>query len=285
MPWNWTPALTMTPPERDRFLAAALPGCFLGEPTRGPLPGGRAAALAALAGYDLGDYGKNRNFLAGAVSRLSPYLRHGMVSVTEVRDAVNERYASEPQRREMFLKQLAWRDFFDKVLDWHGRGLDDDLEAPKHSVERTAGLPADTAAGATGLPCMDGILNQLFETGYLHNHQRLWLAAYLCHFRGVKWQEGARLFRQYLYDGDTASNSSSWQWVEGTFADKPYYMNQENIALFSNNQYCATCRVPCPFRASYDDLRERLFGGHRAPLKMVGRYPDPPAAVPGDPGP
>ena len=279
MNWHWSPALDMAAAERDRFLADALPGCVLGEPTRGPIPGGRAAALAALHGYDLADYGRSRNFMDGAISRLSPYLRHGMLSITEVRDAIKSRYATEPARSEEFLRQLAWRDFFDKVLDWHGRGLEDDIEEPKHRVPRLRGLPADVATGSTGLPCMDGILHQLFDDGYLHNHQRLWFAAYLCHFRGVSWKDGARLFTQYLYDGDTASNHSSWQWVESTFSSKPYYMNQENIARFSNNVYCATCRVVCPFRASYEELQENLFNARRAPLQMVGRHeaPKPPA--------
>ncbi len=283
MNWHWSPALDMAPAERDRFLADALPGCYPGEPVRGPAPGGRSAALKHLAGYDLADYGRSRNFTAGAVSRLSPYLRHGMVSVTEVRDAIKTRYATEPARSEEFLRQLAWRDFFDKVLDWHGRGLDDNLENAKHPVERVRGLPADVAAGSTGLPCMDGILHQLFDDGYLHNHQRLWFAAYLCHYRGVSWKEGARLFRQYLLDGDVASNNSSWQWVESTFASKPYFMNQENIDKFSGGEYCRTCRVVCPFRASYDDLQEKLFNARRAPLQMVGRHEPPKPPVVRDP--
>jgi len=283
MNWHWSPALDMPPAARDRFLADALPVVAGGDPARGPVPGGRQAALSALRGYDLSDYGRSRNFVDGAISRLSPYLRHGMLSITEVRDAIKSRYATEPARSEEFLRQLAWRDFFDKVLDWHGRGLEENLEDAKHPVPRSAGLPPDVATGATGLPCMDGILHQLFDTGYLHNHQRLWFAAYLCHYRGVSWKAGARLFRQYLYDGDTASNNSSWQWVESTFASKPYFMNQENIARFSNNAYCATCRVVCPFRAGYDDLQEKLFNTRRAPLQMVGRHEPPKPPAPRDP--
>ena len=283
MNWHWSPALDLAPADRDRLLADALPGVYAGEPDRGPLPGGRTAALASLQGYDISDYGRSRNFMAGAVSRLSPYLRHGMLSITEVRDAIKSRYATEPARSEEFLRQLAWRDFFDKVLDWHGRGLDESLEEAKHGVGRSAGLPPDIAAGNTGLPCMDGTLHDLFDSGYLHNHQRLWFAAYLCHFRGVSWKAGARLFRQYLYDGDSASNNASWQWVESTFSSKPYFMNQENIAKFSGNTYCATCRVVCPFRASYEDLQEKLFNTRRAPLQMVGRHESPKAPAPRDP--
>jgi len=136
-----------------------------------------------------------------------------MLSLIEVRDHLRSKYPNDPARLEEFFRQLAWRDFFEKVLGWYGHGLDEDLEEPKHGVARSSRIPLDVLSGDTGLPCIDGMLSDLFDQGYLHNHARLWFAAYLCHFRGVRWQEGARLFRQHLYDGDIASNSSSWQWV------------------------------------------------------------------------
>ncbi|MFZ4575711.1 MAG: FAD-binding domain-containing protein, partial [Phycisphaerales bacterium] len=131
-----------------------------------------------------------------------------------------------------------------------------------------ARIPLDVLSGDTGLPCIDGMLRDLFVDGYLHNHARLWFAAYLCHFRGVNWQEGARLFRQHLYDGDHASNSASWQWVESTFASKPYFMNKQNIANFSNGKWCDACTAKCPFDADYPTLQHRMFAGSTAPLAM-----------------
>lgn len=242
-----------------------LRGCFLGEPRTGTLPGGRSEALRRLRDYDPTCYGATRNFLDANVSKLSPYLRHGMLSTVEVREHLVAKFSKTPTVLEEFLRQLAWRDFFEKVLAWHGRGLDEDLEEPKHAVARTARIPLDVLRSQTGLPCIDGMLKELFNDGYLHNHARLWFAAYLCHVRGVRWQDGARLFRQHLYDGDLASNSCSWQWVEGTFAAKPYFMNQENIARFSNGRWCANCSARCPFDADYPTLQQRLFGGSLAP--------------------
>ncbi|MGL6073087.1 MAG: FAD-binding domain-containing protein [Fimbriiglobus sp.] len=238
----------------------------LGEHTNETPRGGRTEAWRRLLAYDPSEYGRTRNFLDAPVSRLSPYLRHGMLSITEVRDHLRSRANLQASQLEEFLRQLAWRDFFEKVLTWYGRGLESDLEEPKHHVSRASRIPLDVVAGETGLPCMDGVLQNLFRTGYLHNHERLWFAAYLCHFRGVSWQAGARLFRQHLLDGDFASNSSSWQWVEGTFASKPYFMNRENIAKFSQNRWCQSCAVKCPFDADYAALQHRLFAGSTAPL-------------------
>jgi deoxyribodipyrimidine photo-lyase len=247
-------------------LLERLRGCYLGEPTTGTLPGGRTEALRKLHAYDPSSYGRTRNHLSGTISRLSPYLRHGLLSAPEVREHLQSCHPNNPAQTEEFLRQLAWRDFFELVLAWHGRELDDDLEEPKHGVARSARIPLDVVKGDTGLPCIDGILADLFTAGYLHNHARLWFAAYLCHFRGVRWQAGAKLFRQHLYDGDVASNSSSWQWVEGTFASKPYFMNKQNVATFSAGKWCNTCRVKCPFDADYPSLQHRLFAGSTAPL-------------------
>ena len=53
-----------------------------------PFPGGRRAAEARLAAIDPARYGASRNHLDGAVTRLSPYIRHGVLTLAEVRDAV-----------------------------------------------------------------------------------------------------------------------------------------------------------------------------------------------------
>ena len=251
--------------QRDT-LFERLSGCFLGGPKLDNLPGGRTEALRRLHAYDPASYGRTRNHLEGTVSQLSPYLRHGMLSLIEVRDHLRSKFPNDPSRLEEFFRQLAWRDFFEKVLTWYGHGLDEDLEEPKHGVARSSRIPLDVLSGDTGLPCIDGMLSDLFDHGYLHNHARLWFAAYLCHFRGVRWQEGARLFRQHLYDGDIASNSASWQWVEGTFASKPYFMNKDNIANFSSGKWCNSCRAKCPFDADYPTLQHRLFDGSTAPF-------------------
>lgn len=243
-----------------------LKGCLIGDSEAKSLLGGRTEALRKLYAYDPSTYNRTRNHTNGAVSQLSPFLRHGMLSAVEVKDYLRSKYSNDPARLEEFLRQLAWRDFFEKVLTWNGHALDEDLEEPKHSVSRSTRIPLDVLSGDTGLPCIDGVLNDLFEHGYLHNHARLWFAAYLCHFRGVRWQEGAKLFRQYLYDGDIASNSSSWQWVEGTFSSKPYFMNKDNVANFSGGKWCNSCKVKCPFDADYPSLQHRLFAGSIAPL-------------------
>lgn len=59
-------------------------------PSPGPptFQGGRCAAEARLAWIDPARYGASRNHLDGAVTRLSPYIRHGVLTLAEVRDAI-----------------------------------------------------------------------------------------------------------------------------------------------------------------------------------------------------
>ena len=53
------------------------------------------------------DYARTRNALEGAVTRLSPYLTHGLLSLADVYTAVNARHALPAQHKLVF--ELGWR--------------------------------------------------------------------------------------------------------------------------------------------------------------------------------
>ena len=94
-----------------------------------------------------------------------------------------------------------------------------------------------------------------------YGHARMWLAAYVVHWRRVRWQAGARWFLQHLLDGDPASNNLSWQWIASTFSHKPYIFNKENLQRYTENVYCEHCplRNSCPFDATYEQITKKLF--------------------------
>lgn len=236
--------------------------------------GGRAAAEAALAAVDPEAYATSRNHLDGAVTRLSPYIRHGLLSLVEVRDAVLA--AAQGAKSGKMVQQLAWRDYFQRLYDWIGTAIWADREAYKTgfaAADYADELPEDIRTGETGLACIDTFSRELITTGYLHNHARLWLAGYIVHWRRIKWQAGAHWFLQHLLDGDPASNNLSWQWVASTFSHKPYFYNRENVEKFSDGRYCRQCPLfgHCPFEGSYPQLERRLF-----PHKPAAPPPKPP---------
>lgn len=259
--------LRLPGPDRDanvRYLAEALRGLYAEEPARarpGAWIGGRRAALDALRNWTAQGYAAARNALICGhrnVSRLSPWIRHGVLGLREVAEHIR-RQKIAPADRAKFLAELGWRQFWQLVYRHHGHAIHRDMERPKVPLGH-AHVPPDVIAGQTGLACMDGFVRELKETGWLHNHARLWFAAYLVHHRKVAWREGAAFFYHHLLDGDPASNSLSWQWVASTFSHKPYIFNRANLERYTSRRYCATCTAPCPFDASYPVLEKRLFG-------------------------
>ena len=234
-----------------------------GAEDRVTLRGGRQAALQQLAAIAPVDYGRSRNFLNGAVTRLSPYLRHGVLTLAEVRDAVVARIAARAEG-EKLVTELAWRDYWQQLYWEIGDGIWEDREPYRTGFAAASyapELPPALVETRTGLACMDAFSRDLQTTGYLHNHARMWMAAYVVHWLRVRWQAGARWFLQHLLDGDPASNNLSWQWVASTFSTKPYFFNRENLERYSQGRYCRRCdrRDDCPFDASYEELEEGLF--------------------------
>ncbi|MEX1323702.1 MAG: FAD-binding domain-containing protein, partial [Synechococcaceae cyanobacterium] len=214
--------------------------------------GGRRQAERRLEAIDPLAYGASRNHLDGAVTRLSPYIRHGVLTLAEVREAVfawlRERGYGQPERQAegrriagKLISELGWRDYWQRLWLVLGDGIWSDLEPLKtghHPASYAADLPADVAAAGTGLVCIDAFAGELIATGWLHNHARMWLASYLVHWRRVRWQAGAAWFLRHLLDGDPASNNLSWQWVASSFSGKPYIFNRDNLERYSAGRYC-----------------------------------------------
>ena len=69
----------------NTLLAQEFPGA---EGELSPIRGGREAAEDKLRRIGARRYAKSRNHLKGAVTGLSPYIRHGVVTLAEVRDSV-----------------------------------------------------------------------------------------------------------------------------------------------------------------------------------------------------
>ena len=241
------------------YVRAAFPFAAQRDPHVAPLHGGRAAALVKLATLDAAAYGQTRNHLDGAVSGLSPYIRHGVLTLAEVRD-----HALRTTRRdkvEKFVNELCWRDYWQRVYRVIGEGVWQDLEPYKTGLRASdyaLELPDDILLAQTESLCINEMIRRLYETGHLHNRLRMYLAAYVVHWRRVRWQAGAAWFLEHLLDGDPASNNLSWQWVASTFGSKPYIFNAENMAKYLGD--FGACRgADEPFRGSYEALAERLF--------------------------
>ena len=192
----------------------------------------RPAALARLATVQPGEYARTRNALDGAVTRLSPYLTHGLLSLPEVFAAVHVRHPLDARHKLVF--ELGWRAYYRHVWAHLGDGIQQSLHAgllPEEAYQ--TGMPADVLEARTGVAAIDLAVRELYATGYLHNHARMWLASYVVHLRKVHWHTAAQWMLAHLLDGDVASNHLSWQWVAGTGSSKPYLFNADNVAKYA----------------------------------------------------
>jgi deoxyribodipyrimidine photo-lyase len=81
----------------------------------------------------------------------------------------------------------------------------------------------------------------LVETGYLHNHARMWFASIWVHTLELPWELGADFFMRNLLDGDPASNTLSWRWVCGLHtAGKTYLARADNIVKYTEGRFHPT---------------------------------------------
>jgi len=195
-------------------------------------PPTRRSAIERIKAVRPSEYERNRNFINGAVTGLSPYITHGILSLSEVLAGVTERYPLQIQHKLVF--ELGWREYFRHVWQARGDGIFKSIHRsllPDDSYSDR--LPTDIREAATGIPAIDVAVQTLYSTGYLHNHARMWLASYVVHIRKVHWRVAADWLYGHLIDGDLASNHLSWQWVTGTGSNKPYLFNADNVARYA----------------------------------------------------
>jgi deoxyribodipyrimidine photo-lyase len=189
--------------------------------------------------------GRNTDRGPGAhrdVSTLSPYLRRRLVTERETVTAALD--AHGPEAAEKFVQEVIWRGYFKGWIErrpqvWasYRDGLDDDL-AVLDTDRRLRRDVARAEAGETGLACFDAWARELVETGYLHNHARMWFASIWIFTLELPWRLGADFFYRHLLDGDPASNTLGWRWVAGLHTrGKPYKAQAWNIAKFTDGRF------------------------------------------------
>ena len=123
------------------------------------------------------------------------------------------------------------------IWDRYREGLARDLV--DLDLDRGLRRRVETAeAGQTGLAYFDAWAEELVETGYIHNHARMWFASIWIFTLELPWRIGADFFLRHLLDGDPASNTLGWRWVAGLHTrGKPYHAQAWNIAKFTNQRF------------------------------------------------
>ncbi|MEO0390001.1 MAG: FAD-binding domain-containing protein [Pseudomonadota bacterium] len=216
-------------------------------------PPTRTAALERLAAFvpHAGrDYAARRNYDLGpgqhsGVSQLSPYIRHRMLTEPEVLRATLGRFA--PSSAEKFIQEVFWRTYWKgwlqlrpAVWDQYQSGLSGAWDA----VQTQSGLRARWEAacqGQTDIEVFNHWAQELVQTGYVHNHARMWFASIWIFTLRLPWELGADFFLRHLLDGDPASNTLGWRWVAGIQTrGKTYLARPDNIARYTEGRFNPT---------------------------------------------
>src|SRR6056300_936423 len=195
-------------------------------------------------------YAQHRNFDFGLenranVSTLSPYIRRRVLTETTVLKQVLTRHS--PKDAEKFIQEIFWRTYWKGWLELRPAIWQDyrtSLDRHINDIQTQSGLRQRWAAactGETGIDCFDSWAKELVETGYLHNHARMWFASIWVFTLELPWELGADFFMRHLLDGDPASNTLSWRWVCGMHtAGKTYLARADNIAKFTEGRFRPT---------------------------------------------
>ena len=208
-----------------------------------PTPHGtRAEALKQLVDFlprSGRDYQNNRNLDLGQgghsfVSRLSPYVRHRILSEEELISKVLTSHSRSDAFK--FIQEIFWRTYWKGWLE-HRPAVWDRFEVEVQSeFANLKQVPVknkvfeQAIGGSTEITIFNSWVNELKETGYLHNHARMWFASIWIFTLHLPWQLGADFFYNHLLDGDPASNTLGWRWVAGLqTAGKTYLATESNI--------------------------------------------------------
>ena len=194
-------------------------------------------------------YGKTRNFLNGSVTYLSPYITRGVISLPMVKETILKHHSG--YESVQLIKELAWREYFQRVWQHLGDDLFTDIRQPQTDTLHHQ-IPEAILSAKTGILAIDTAIENLYKTGYMHNHARMYTAMVCCNIGKANWQLPAKWMYYHLLDGDPASNMLSWQWVVAAFGSKKYYANQQNI-----NTYCGTDQHKTFLDHSYETIAEQ----------------------------
>lgn len=220
------------------------------DSARSSIKGGQSAADLALANLDITGYAKYRSVVAPVkrrgASMLSPYIRHNILTLKDVWDAVAKAPYAD---REKFRDELLWQEYARHLYARIGTRLFQNLRFEQNWNNVKEGWP-------NGMACTDLVVAELQETGWLVNQTRMWLASHWTVRNQAGWLLGQEKMYQHLIDGSRAANLLGWQWTVGAGTGKPYGFARWQVEKRAAG-LCNTCALKnsCPIEQFPDELQ------------------------------
>lgn len=176
-------------------------------------------------------YKTQRDYMAKhGTSRLSPYLRHGLISIREA-----YRAALGKPGADTWIFELGWREFYAAILFHFPHVVDTEFQEKYRALPWRYDKETQKAfeEGRTGYPIVDAAVRELTSTGFMHNRARMITASFFTKHLLMDWRLGEEFFAQWLMDYELASNNGGWQWSASTGTDAQPYFRVFNPVLQS----------------------------------------------------
>ncbi len=206
--------------------------------------GGQAAADAALAAWSVDGYARRRSGVwppsARGASALSPYVRHGLLTLPRLWRAVDGGPGADVRK---YRDELLWQEY--------ARHLYARLGAATARPLRREPAVGDPSGWASPWPremeCMSVVVEELERDGWAVNQTRMWLASQWTVRAGRDWKDGDDELFRHLLDGSRAANRLGWQWTVGAGTGKPYGFSRWQVEKRAGS-LCRRCalRDRCP---------------------------------------
>ena len=207
------------------------------------IKGGQSAANQALANLDITGYANTRSQVLPKENRgasvLSPYIRHNLLTLKKVYDAVK---TAPYKDREKFQDELFWQEYARHLYARLGTKLFENL---RFDINRNS--PGD--GWDRQMNCINTVLTELETDGWLVNQTRMWLASHWAVRNNIGWIHGQEKMYQQLIDGSRAANLLGWQWTAGSGTGKPYGFARWQVEKRAP-ELCANCELKnnCPIQ-------------------------------------
>lgn len=199
----------------EELLKTYFDGLYQGE-GKSSIQGGQTAANDALENLDIRGYAANRSEVlplnARGASVLSPYIRHNLLTLRQVWDRVSDAPAKD---REKFRDELLWQEYARHLYARVGRRMFSALRFEPEGNGHGDGWNRE-------MHCIDLVVSELEQDGWLVNQTRMWLASHWSVRNGMDWRLGQERMYRELIDGSRAANLLGWQWTVGAGTGKPY---------------------------------------------------------------
>lgn len=155
------------------------------------------------------------------------------------------------QDREKFRDELFWQEYARHLYARVGTGLFQNLR-----FDANWDTPGD--GWNREMACVDSVVSELEEDGWLVNQTRMWLASHWSVRNQKGWLHGQERMHRELIDGSRAANLLGWQWTVGAGTGKPYGFAKWQVEKRAPG-LCSKCPLKnnCPIENFPDESSPR----------------------------